>query len=167
MIATEFQVIFELSYPSCLLTCFALPLLSPSLPPFLLLPLSPLYLCSLLPNPALIYFSPSSLFFFSHHPCALTHAQEDNPRLKSCMQLTQRFQEACKDAAGHLLHTLHSSRYSRLCLLDLQSSVSTVRLYKHIDFIALRMFYLPGRGLRQAAQLKLLWFICSPAFESH
>lgn len=126
-----------------------------------------LYLCSLLPNPALIYFSPSSLLFFSHHPRALTHAQEDNPRLKSCMQLTQRFQEACKDAAGHLLHTLHSSRYSRLCLLDLQSSISTVRLYKHIDFIALRMFYLPGRGLRQAAQLKLLWFICSPAFESH
>lgn len=149
--------------PFCLLTCFALPLL----PPPSISTSAFISLCSLLAIPPLIYFSPSSLLFFLHLPHALTHAQEDNPRLKSHMQLTQQFQGACKDAAGHLLHVLHSSRYSRLCLLDLQSSVSTVRLYKHVDFIALRMFYLPGRGLRRAAQQKLLWFICSPAFKSH
>lgn len=32
---------------------------------------------------------------------------------------------------------MYSSRYSRLCLLDLQSIVNSVRLYKCIHFIAI------------------------------
>lgn len=49
---------------------------------------------------------------------------------------------------------VYSSRYSRLCLLDLQSILNSITLCKLIDFTAIRIFCFQSGGAIQAPQQK-------------